>query len=200
MVNFKKMQVDRQSYILSRCAGKRVLNVGCLAADRQSMLHKKIVLAADYCIGLDIHEADLPDYIKGNVEDFESEEKFDLIIIGEVIEHLWNLKGCIESCFSALSQGGSLIITTPNAYAPIFLKNAILGKPVNNDPGHTLLFDVTTLTNLFNNYTHNIFSGSLVYYEEEEADTVPYRLQRLLAKINIGYSRGLLIDLKKNDV
>ncbi len=197
MITFKNIQVDREAYIISMCTGKRVLNIGCLAANKKSGLHKKIEEVAATCIGLDIYPSDLPNYVQGDAQDFFFTETFEVIVIGEVIEHLWNLEGCIKSAYQALIANGNLILTTPNAYAPVFIKRAVIGQVVKNDPEHCLLFDVTTLGNLLNNYVKNLYSGHIFFYEESEANSISYRIQKILAFINRGYSRGLVASLVK---
>lgn len=197
MITFKNIQVDREAYIISMCKGKRVLNIGCLAANKKSGLHKRIEEVSVACTGLDIYPSDLRNYIQGDAQDFYFSEKFEVIVIGEVIEHLWNLEGCIKSAYQALIRNGSLILTTPNAYAPIFIKRALLGQIVKNDPEHSLLFDVTTLGNLLNNYVGSLFSGDIFFYEESDANSISYKIQKLLASINRGYSRGLVASLVK---
>ena len=42
------------------------------------------------------------------------EKSFDLITAGDIVEHIGNLDGFFNSCFSNLKEDGSLLITTPN--------------------------------------------------------------------------------------
>ena len=197
MINFIKKQVYRDEYILENCKGKEVLNIGCLSADKKAKLHKEIGRVARYVLGIDIFKSDLENCTKANAQNFELSRKFDIVVVGEVIEHLWNLEGMFKSVEKVLRKNGKLIITTPNAYAPIFLKNAIFGKVVPNDPNHVLLFDITTLQNLCKNFLNGKFRGNIFYYEEREANSFTYKIQSLLAKLNVGYSRGIILELIK---
>lgn len=197
MVNFVNKQVDREEYILNICKGKNVLNIGCLAADKKAILHEKIENIAERVWGLDIFDSDIVNYTKGDAQNFLFENKFDVIVIGEVIEHIWNIEGMFQSAYQNLNTGGVLIVTTPNAYAQIFLKNALFGKIVPNDPYHVLMFDVTTLKNLLNNFADELFDGELFYYEEHSASSVSYKVQKIFAKIKNGFSRGLFLKLIK---
>ena len=198
MINYINKQVNREDYIVDKCRGKKVLNIGCLAADKKAKLHEKIEEVSSDVWGLDIFDSDIKNYIKGDAQAFSMDKKFDVIVIGEVIEHLWDIKGMFESAYSSLSTGGKLIVTTPNAYAPIFIKNSIFGKVVLNDPYHVLLFDVTTITNLLNNFASELFKGEVFYYEETEASSVAYKIQRLISKLKNGYSRGIMCELIKS--
>ena len=197
VISYKNKQVDREDYLLKICSGKSVLNVGCLAADKKSILHNKIESVSLRCLGLDIFDANVPNYIKGDAQNMAFDEQFDVIVIGEVIEHLWNIEGCLRGAFKALKVGGTLVITTPNAYSPVFLKDAIRGKVVTNDPYHVLLFDITTLSNMLNNFSGNMFSGEIFFYKERAADSVVYKLQKIAEKIKNTYSRGLIAELVK---
>ena len=65
-----------------------------------------------------------PFFLKGDAESFQSQEKYDLIFAGEIIEHTYNPEGLIASCLLALKRGGYLVITTPNLaclYNRVFL-------------------------------------------------------------------------------
>jgi SAM-dependent methyltransferase len=62
--------------------------------------------------------------IRGDAQDFTTDEKYDLIFAGEIIEHLYNPDGLIASCLLALRPGGHLVLTTPNLacfYNRVFL-------------------------------------------------------------------------------
>ena len=102
MVNFVNKQVDREEYILNICKGKNVLNIGCLAADKKAILHEKI----ERVWGLD---SDIVNYTKGDDQNFLFENKFDVIVIGEVIEH----RGYVSKCLSKSKYGGGAYSDNP---------------------------------------------------------------------------------------
>jgi len=54
------------------------------------------------------------DFDQCDVQKFIPKKKYDFIFAGELIEHLWNPDGFIESCTHALIDHGWLLITTPN--------------------------------------------------------------------------------------
>jgi len=197
MIVFKNRRVDREQMILSCCDGKNVLHIGCLAADRKGELQKHIEGVAESALGLDIEETDDENVIQGDAQKFNLAKQFDVIVAGEVIEHLSNIEGFLDSCYRHLKKGGKLIISTPNAFSPIFLKQAILGRVVPNDQHHVLLFDVTTLKNMLTNYSNNMFKGDIFYYEERQATTLAYRMQLIMSWIKNGYSRGIIAELIK---
>lgn len=53
-------------------------------------------------------------YFKGILEDFETTDKFDLILMVNLIEHVQNPVFVLEKAASLLSPGGKILIKTPN--------------------------------------------------------------------------------------
>jgi 2-polyprenyl-3-methyl-5-hydroxy-6-metoxy-1,4-benzoquinol methylase len=199
MIEFIKQRVIREDFILKSVIGKNVLDIGCVAANGLMELHKKISEFASSCIGLDVVAAD--GVIVGDAQDFAFNEPFDIIIAGEIIEHIADLRGFLACSARNLRVGGRLILTTPNAYSLISLKSAVFGRKVPNDPNHVLLFDPTTLINLFRNHANGQFSGKCYYYEEKNPQPIIYRINKFISKAVIGFSCGILLDLtRENDV
>jgi SAM-dependent methyltransferase len=199
MIEFIKQRVIREDFILKSVTGKNVLDIGCVAANGLMELHKKISQFASSCIGLDVVPAD--GVIIGDAQDFDFNEAFDVIVAGEVIEHIADLRGFLACSARNLRIGARLIITTPNAYSLISLKSAIFGRQVPNDPRHVLLFDPTTIINLFKNHADGLFSGRCYYYEEKTPQPMVYKINKFLSKAFAGFSCGILLDLtRENDV
>lgn len=193
MVNFVRKRVCREQFILNAVREKNVLDIGCVALDELMELHKKICQHARSCVGLDIVNAE--GVIHGDAQDFDFQGAFDVLVAGEVIEHLADLRGFLYSSAKSLRLGGRLIITTPNAYSLIALKNAVFGQKVPNNPGHVILFDLTTIQNLISNYASDEFAGECFYYEEGQPKPLLYKMNKLISRIVIGYSCGILVDL-----
>lgn len=127
--------IDREKYIIQRAKGKKVLHLGCvdrsflgekLSADR--WLHKKLVDVGQNVVGLDNDDEGIeklreihPDmkFIVANVEELEEigyQEEIDLIIGGEIIEHLANVGNFLTKIQLLMSPDTILILTTPNAF------------------------------------------------------------------------------------
>ncbi len=72
------------------------------------------------CVGLDLEREDLP--LKDN--------KFDLVTLLEVIEHIKNKKHVLSEIHRVLKENGHLVVTTPDASVPIWwLRDRILDMP-----------------------------------------------------------------------
>ncbi len=197
MIENLKKRVDRFDYLLDKCRDKVVLNIGCLAANKESELHLLMDGVAKSLTGLDIYDSDIKNYVKGDAQSFCFRSEFDVIIVGEVIEHLANIKGLIDSSYASLKEGGTLIITTPNAYNLVFLKNAVFGMQVPNDKYHVLLFDMTTIGNMFSNFASGLFDCKLFYYYESNSQGLLYKVCNFFSKLSIGYSPGIVAELEK---
>lgn len=131
---FRREPRDRLDVLAEICAGLRVLDVGCVAHDpaRRSdprWLHRVLADAADECVGIDVDEegvAELSmaglDVVAGDIararEALGVRPPFDVVVAGEVIEHMGCVDGLFEGAAEVLRPGGRLVITTPNPYAP----------------------------------------------------------------------------------
>uniref|UniRef100_A0A7D6GVT4 Class I SAM-dependent methyltransferase n=1 Tax=Natrinema zhouii TaxID=1710539 RepID=A0A7D6GVT4_9EURY len=140
-----------------------VLDIGCVAHDSdkrhdEAWLHELVVRTADDAVGVDILEDELEvlddagyDVVHGDAQALALEKTFDVIVIGELIEHLVDFDGLLQSIDDHLAESGKLVITTPNAMAVHWVALRLLDQEfVNTD--HTCWFDATTLTQLLERY------------------------------------------------
>lgn len=143
--------------------GETVLDIGCVAHDSEkrhdeSWLHELVVRSADEALGVDILKDELAeleaagyDVTHGDAQALALEETFDVIVVGELIEHLVDFDGLLRSVDDHLADDGRLVITTPNAMAVHWTALRLLDQEfVNTD--HTCWFDATTLTQLLERY------------------------------------------------
>lgn len=124
----------RNDFVLERCRGRRVLDVGCVqhtvdAAERDGWLHRLVRAEADTCLGVDIHAegvAALADAgydvvahdITAGPGPLADRGPFDVIVCGELVEHLRDPLALLETARALLADDGEIILTTPNPYAP----------------------------------------------------------------------------------
>lgn len=125
---------DRAEFIVDRCRGRRVLDIGCVAHDVERMkspawLHGRVAAVATSCLGVDV----LPEgveHLRSAGYDVMTHDltngpgpvaqagPFDVIVAGELIEHVPSLDMLFTTARDLLSEDGELIITTPNPWAP----------------------------------------------------------------------------------
>jgi SAM-dependent methyltransferase len=79
---------------------------------------------------------------------FEFNDRFDVIVGGEIIEHLENPGLFFESCRRHLNDDGCLIITTPNPRRLNMLLWFLLKNHNMINPEHTMWFDYITISEL----------------------------------------------------
>lgn len=159
--------VDRNAFLLERARGKKVLHLGCAdehvvnqKLSKGAHLHAQLKSVASELWGVDLsddgisqlREAGFDNLIRGDVERLDEiagipNGHFDVIIAGEIIEHLLNPGLFLNSCRRVCSPTTDVILTTPNALVyslPIF---ALLGREAIH-PDHTLMWSPTTLRSL----------------------------------------------------
>jgi len=109
---------DLVDYVLERVAGKRVLDIGIVShtldyVAEEGWRHGRIVKRAAYCLGLDILREEIAklkaDGYNVRVADATSDEdlgeRFDVVFIGDVIEHVDNPCRLLKFAARHLSPG-----------------------------------------------------------------------------------------------
>jgi SAM-dependent methyltransferase len=134
---------DRIRFLEERCRGRLVLDIGCVAHDVERMkspnwLHGRIAAVAQRCVGVDVlsdgvaamqqrgYEVVLQDLGEG-IGPLADIAPFDVIVAGELIEHVEAINMLFNVASEALAPDGEMIITTPNPYAPHRVRAAQLG-------------------------------------------------------------------------
>lgn len=120
---------DRVAFLADAARGKRVLDLGVVNHTVDSTvtagwLHERIRGAAAECLGVDVL-APAVEQLRGRgynvrVFDVTSGERlgqhFDLIVAGELVEHLGAPQALFEFAATHLAPGGQLILSTPHPY------------------------------------------------------------------------------------
>jgi hypothetical protein len=114
----KSTVVDRIAFVLAQCKGKRVLELGA-----SGRLHDEIVKVAAYLFAIDrengegVSGFDLDDPLERTVPTLFSEPA-DVIVCGEVLEHLSN-PGWLLTRLRRQWPDVPLVVTVPNAFSEI---------------------------------------------------------------------------------
>ncbi len=145
---------DRATFVRDRCRDRRVLDIGCVAHDSTratsiSWLHAQIADVASELVGVDVLEAGIRalqaagmnvichDFSDG-LGPFAEHEPYEVIVAGEVIEHLGSPEMLFRTASSLLAADGVLVLTTPNPYAPDRVRAGQRGV-VHENVDHVLL-------------------------------------------------------------
>lgn len=161
-----KAIASRESHIINECRKKKVLHVGCSdwpitkrKIEDNSLLHEHISAVACLCHGIDLSEEGVKllrkhgfsQVICADAERCEElySERFDIIVVGEVLEHVLNPGKLITALKNVLSDSGKIVITVPNAF---YIRRLIvlLAKREVVHKDHLYYFSAKTLNKLLN--------------------------------------------------
>lgn len=162
-------------FVTSRCRDAEVLDLGCVHHSTENIeteywVHGALKSVARRVVGLDIDRAGVDELhrrgyevVLGDASDFSLGEQFDVIVAGDIIEHLVNHEGFFRSCRDHLRPGGSLLVSTPNPWYWRNVAKSALFSEVNTNPQHTCWLCVRTLRQLsarFGFKVHEVEFGS----------------------------------------
>ncbi len=122
-------------YVVTRIQGKKVLDVGMVAhsenrLSQSNWRHEIIRKNANYCLGIDILEK-LVNQLKENdynvqcvdaTSDFDIGDKFDIVFLGDVIEHVDNPVKLLKFSKRHLTKDGVILASTPNPFSRKFIR------------------------------------------------------------------------------
>ena len=147
--------IDKTTLVRWFCRGKDVLDLGCIdhsyeiaLGQGDDWLHNQIKQVSTSLVGLDILADDAMrlnengyDIVCGNAESFDLNRTFDVIVAGDLIEHLSNIGLFLKCLANHMHRGSIAIVTTPN---PFNIEQTMLGLfdgkiVVNNQ--HTVWLD-----------------------------------------------------------
>ncbi len=160
--------VQRIDVLRDHCRGKKVLHLGCTnfpytqqSIDSNSLLHFDLQQIASHLYGFDFDQAGI-DILKGHgvndifqadlehLEKVPVNETFDVIVAGEMIEHLNNPGLFLEGIKRFMAPETELVITTINAYCGMrffwysMTRNHGRNEPVH--PDHVAYYSYSTLS------------------------------------------------------
>lgn len=152
---------DRVAYLSELARGKNVLDVGVVehfldAYKNPGWLHRHIAEAASSCLGVDLLEKEVEKLSKAgfnviarDLTDEPLNQQFDLIIAGEVLEHVDAPGRFMKNCASMLQPNGRLVITVPNPWvANAVIKNSLRSQTFVDSADHVSWYDASTLIEL----------------------------------------------------
>lgn len=148
------------AFLCRHARGRRVLDLGCVNhnpenARSRHWVHKALVAVADTVVGLDLYAEGVEslraqgfDVRHGDASAFSLESRFDVIVAGELIEHLGHPAGLIACARRHLAPDGVLLLTTPNPWHWRLLIKAALAADVRPNREHVAWYCLATLGSL----------------------------------------------------
>ena len=157
--------LDRAAWLEALCADpgvERVAHLGCADSPYTRellgaglLLHARLVRVADVtgfdvdAAALELLRAALPGrrFVEADVTaDVPAEDRgaYDLVLAGEVLEHVLDADSFLRGCATLLRPGGRLCVTVPNACCPKIGLRALFGRE-SVHPDHRTYYGPRTL-------------------------------------------------------
>jgi 2-polyprenyl-3-methyl-5-hydroxy-6-metoxy-1,4-benzoquinol methylase len=221
--------VDRFEYLRDLCAGRRVIHVGFVDAGCQELneqagawLHEHLASTARELVGVDLDTAGVDDARARGYEAYAIDccdvdavsaagiAPAEVVVAGEVIEHLDDPGSFLEGVHSLVAPGGVLVVTTPNA-AGLFNAFALLANLEVNHPDHVVLFSCRTLDAMLARHRWQAFEHRVFVQQVKSSGAttrdrvlaggarVVLGLERLLARVGRPYAADGLIVVARRE-
>jgi len=200
--------VEREKFILDFCVGKKVLHLGCAdwpftesRLNDGTWLHNKLSKVASNCVGVDL-DRDTVETLKvkhgiKNIIEGDAEKlgdinigEFDVVVAGEIIEHLNNPGLFLDSAKKVLKSGGKLLITTTNAYCFRRFIRIPFGKE-SIHPDHVYYFSHPTLEVLAKRFGYNLIE-KYSYRITNTKPLLPYLVELIATTITPNWGEGIV--------
>jgi len=171
--------IDREATVTELSAGKRVLHLGCVgyhwnrnqavSTRYDESLHARIQRVAGEVVGVDTNTEIIDDYARagidhgmvvGDVEDLgalDLGEPFDLIVSGNVIEHLSNPGRMLDGMRELSHAGTVILVTTPHGLSLRKYVSHVRGRLREGDD-HVMTFNGPALANFISRHGFRVLS------------------------------------------
>lgn len=182
--------IDREATILELAAGKRVLHLGAVgyhaqkdgdrAAKYDDTLHAKIAAVASEVVGVDTNTEAVEEYqragldpriVIGSAEHLETLDlggAFDVIVSGNVIEHLSNPGQMLDGMRAVSHPGTAVLVTTPHALGLRQYLGHARGRLRESDD-HLMTFNAPSLANLMKRHGFEVESVDIGFNDLSDA-------------------------------
>ena len=205
---------DRASFLIDRCRGRRVLHLGCLdwpvhceRLANGTWLHRKLGQVAAEIVGIDLAADAIAEVQRqgyghdihvGDAERLDEVAsrfgRFDVVVAGELIEHLNNAGRFMESAKDVLVPDGRLLITTPSAFCLRRMLRIPFGsESVHRD--HVCYYSHATLSTLAERFGYEtVYRAS--YRMPDTRPIVAAAAERIGVLVSPNLGEGLLYELR----
>ena len=161
MIQPQRLGSRIQDFLSQYVKGRSVLDVGCVdhsssVEQEEHWLHKHLALNAGSILGLDILESEVEvlrqrgyEVSCGDANTIFLNRTFDVVVAGEIIEHVENPGAFLCNMARHLSAQGRLVITTPHPFFLLHFFESIFSCVDRRwNPQHVAWYCPFTLENL----------------------------------------------------
>ena len=202
------------AWIIEFIEGKKVLDLGCVQhnlskANDPDWLHRILVKHAKSVLGVDYLKKEVSalklqgyNIVCANVEKMELGDDFEVIVAGDLIEHLSNFGHFMERIAKHLDlDEGIFLLTTPNPVNILRFVRVLFSGRAGANPEHTCWFTEKVLGQLAKRYGFKILDVAYVddsyqYYNMNKWWPF-FALNYILCRIRPQFCETLCIALSK---
>lgn len=174
----------RHAYVLERCAGKKVLHIGCVDSgilaerfERGELMHQRLAATAAEVWGVDVdadgiaflQERGVPQLSVADAATVGAApalagQAFDVIVASELVEHLSNPGLFLDSVQALMVPGRTdLVLSVPNAFKYGTLVGLLRGHELVH-PDHNCYYSYYTFTNLLRKHGLEVVDGAMYQF------------------------------------
>jgi SAM-dependent methyltransferase len=158
-------------------------------------LHAFIAKNARSCLGIDILEERVREACEhgfhfevANAEHLPYHNSFDVVVAGELVEHVYNAGLFFDSAWKALRPAGRLILTTPNSFALSKMLYAMLLGIECCHPEHTCYYSPQTLSYIATRHGFSVVETHVLarqarYWLTEKMYDVVARMRPIIGEV-----------------
>ena len=171
----------RVEHLIDISKGKKVVHFGFADApftkgriDTKEILHLKLKTVCSELVGIDYDEAAVNDYVKatndtnaysGNIYDLSAIDinlkDYEIILLGEIIEHLSNPGIALDEVCKHISDTARLVVSVPNGFGFWPFQGSLNNvELIHHD--HVAWYSMYTLSNLLSKHGFDVVESS--YY------------------------------------
>jgi hypothetical protein len=216
-----KVIKSREQFLQDYVKGKTVLHGGCADSSMleeskaaRRFLHDILGETAGKLVGVDVDQEGIErmqqlgykDVYFADMETWDYPEKFDVIVLGEIIEHIDNCGDFLRSVRKFCGPQTQVIFTTPNNYYFLFWLYTLAGWESIN-PDHNYLFSFNSIRILLSKFGFGIRDNFVVWdkidftrIEDSPAKRFSKRLAAGLLNISLlfkhifpQYGKGMIV-------
>ena len=206
---------DRFSVIEPYVKGKDVLDIGCVDARtggekkyKSTGLHIFLKGRAHFLMGVDSDKGGVIamknegyNVTQADAERLNLGRRFDTVVAGEILEHLSNPGLFLESVKGHLNDGGTLIITTPNAFGITNFFRILRKNSIKVHGGHTCWYDPVTLAQLLGRHFFKVeemfFSNKRKWYKRRYFFKLKYQIPKFFTMVRPYFSGTIIAVARK---
>jgi len=143
-------RILKDDFILNECRGKSVLDVGCIGQDRNfgapDWLHNKVKSVAKSVDGVDILNDQILElkklgYSMLTIKELEEKnQRYDVVLISDVIEHVNDPVAFLSYYSNFLSSNGRMLVSTPNSNRSLNFINILFNNNYTVNEEHVFWF------------------------------------------------------------